>query len=340
MKKVKLNDLGRGVHFFLSDKDTELVAVQPDNGAGVRFSMENLPEGKKVEFVVVRHFPECAEAQSPEGYTLVEAAEDLCQAPFDKGGCNDWREASLRKYLNGEYLDKLLEAFPELKDAAVTFQRDLTSDDGLKDYGTCVDTVSMLTADEYRENRDLYMEDPGTWRWLITPDSTPSGGGSSFARNVYSDGSLGNYDAYIGSGGVRPALYLKSGLLVSVEGVDECKDELTPEQKEMALYEAAVEKFGEKPQLLVAVEEMSELSKALLKYIRNLEFGHGDAEAILENINEERADVAIMLSQLEVIFGENSEAEAEKLDHLADLVGLPRLDLPRKKDDEEDSGIW
>lgn len=340
MKKVKLNDLGRGVHFFLDDKNTEFVAIRPDTGEGVHFSLGNLPEGKRVEFVVIRHFPECAEAQAPDGYTLVEAAEDLFQAPFDKGGCNDWRTSSLRQYLNGSFLDNLLDAFPKLKDAAVTFLRDLTSDDGLKDYGTCVDTVSMLTADEYRENRDLYMEAHGTWRWLITPDSTPSGGGSSFARYVYSGGSLNYNSAYIGLRGVRPVLYLKSGLLVSVEGVDECKDELTPEQKEMALYEAAVEKFGKKPQLLVAIEEMSELSKALLKYIRNLEFDHGDAEAILKNINEERADVAIMLSQLEVIFGENTEAEGEKLDHLADLVGLPRLGLSKKEDDEEGDGIW
>ena len=35
-----------------------------------------------------------------------------------------------------------------------------------------------------------------------------------------------------------------------------------------------------------------------------------------------------------MIFGENSEAEAEKLDHLADLVGLPRLNFPRKEGDE------
>lgn len=30
----------------------------------------------------------------------------------------------------------------------------------------------------------------------------------------------------------------------------------------------------------------------------------------------------------------NSEAEAEKLDYLADLVGLPRLDFPRKEGGE------
>lgn len=312
MKKVKLNDLGRGVHFFL----------------------ENFIEDKKIEFMILRHYPECGEAQAPEGYTLVEAAEDLCQAPFDKGGCNDWREASLRKWLNGGYLDKLLEDFPELKDAAVTFQRDLTADDGLKDYGTCVDTVSLLTADEYRQNRDLYMDPPSTWRWLITPDSTPSGGGSAFARNVDSDGTLGNSNAYRGYRGVRPALYLKSGLLVSVEGVDEDKDEPTPEQKEMALYEAAVEKFGEDAQMLIAVEELGELSKALLKWLRYKNFDHGRREELLKAIAEERADVGIMLNQLEVIFGENSEAEAEKLDHLADLVGLPRLDFPRKEEDK------
>lgn len=311
MKKVKLNDLGRGVHFFL----------------------ENFIEDKKVEFVVVRHFPECGEAQSPEGYTLVEAAEDLCKAAFDNGGCNDWRTASLRKYLHEDYLPKLLESFPELKDAAVTFLRDLTADDGLKDYGTCTDTVSLLTADEYKANRDIYMDPPGTWRWLITPDSTPSGGGSSFARFVYTDGTL--YDnACRGNGGVRPALYLKSGLLVSVEGVDEDKDELTPEQKETALYEAAVEKFGEDAQMLIAVEELGELSKALLKWLRYKNFDQGRRDELLKAIAEERADVGIMLNQLEVIFGENSEAEAEKLDYLADLVGLPRLDFPRKEGGE------
>ena len=312
MKKVELNDLGRGVHFFL----------------------ENFIEDKKVEFVILRHDAEAAENGAPDGYTLVEAAVDLCNAPFDKGGNNDWRYSSLRTWLNGCYLDKLLEDFPKLKDAAVTFQRDLTADDGLKDYGTCVDTVSMLTADEYRENRDIYMDPPGTWRWLITPDSTPSGGGSSFARSVDSGGTLNNDHAFYGRGGVRPVLYLKSDLLVSVEGVDEDKDELTPEQKETALYEAAVEKFGEDAQMLIAVEKLGELSKDLLKWLRYKNFDQGRREELLKAISEERADVSIMLNQLEVMFGENSEAEAEKLDHLADLVGLPRLDFPRKEEDK------
>lgn len=51
--------------------------------------------------------------------------------------------------------------------------------------------------------------------------------------------------------------------------------EMTPEQREMALYEEAVEHFGEKAQILQTVEEMAELTKALLKYIRYKDFGHG-----------------------------------------------------------------
>ena len=92
--------------------------------------------------------------------------------------------------------------------------------------------------------------------------------------------------------------------------------EMTPEQREMALYEEAVEHFGEKAQLLQTVEEMAELAKALLKYIRYKDFGHGDLGDILECINEERADVSIMLNQLQVIFGDNSEDECMKLKHL------------------------
>lgn len=90
---------------------------------------------------------------------------------------------------------------------------------------------------------------------------------------------------------------------------------LTPQQKEMALYEAAVDKWGSHSQILIAIEEMSELTKALLKFIR-----YGEREGVLDAIQEERADVSIMLNQLEVIFGDNSEEECKKLDHLEDLL--------------------
>ena len=85
--------------------------------------------------------------------------------------------------------------------------------------------------------------------------------------------------------------------------------------------EQAVEQFGESAQILMAVEEMSELQKALLKYLRFKDHEQGDEAEILAAISEERADVEIMLNQLHVIFGDNTDMEIAKLEHLCELLG-------------------
>lgn len=274
-----------------------------------------------LEFVVIR----VEEREIPTGHDryFVESTKDLFKAAFDEDGNNNWTDASLRKYLNGPWLDELMENHPALVEGIIPTYRDLTSDDGLKDYGAVLDKVTLLTAQEYRESRDLHMEPPEGWRWLITADSTPSGGGTSFARLVITDGSLYIHYAYSGRYGVRPALTLSSAILVSVKSDDEKPEPLTPQQKEMALYEDAVEKFGEEAQLLMAVEEMSELQKAILKYLRFRNFAQGREEDVMQAIAEERADVEIMLNQLEVIFGDNSDMVCAKLDHLKEIVRGP-----------------
>lgn len=232
-----------------------------------------------------------------------EAAEDIFQAPFDENGNNNWNNASLRERLNGDFLDALEKERPGILEFIVPTYRDLTADDGLNDYGACLDKVTMLTADEYRETRDLHPA-PEHWRWLVTPDGTPASSGTSYVRCVYSDGSLYCNDADDDGRGVRPALTLKSDLLVSVPGTEDGSEEaMTPEQREMALYEAAVEKFGEIAQIDQATEEMAELIVALNKYKRYVNFRQGNKEEILAHIAEERADVEIMLNQLHVILG-------------------------------------
>lgn len=93
-------------------------------------------------------------------------------------------------------------------------------------------------------------------------------------------------------------------------------DEVTMEaQREMAIYEAAITKWGDKAQILMAVEEMAELTKALLKYLR-----YGERPEVLDSIMEERADVEIMLNQLHVIFGDCSEQECAKLSRLENRI--------------------
>lgn len=69
----------------------------------------------------------------------------------------------------------------------------------------------------YRKNRDV-IEPIGDWWWLITPYSTPTAGDAHHVRYVCSGGSLGYHYAYNGRRGLRPALILKSDILVSIEG--------------------------------------------------------------------------------------------------------------------------
>ena len=69
------------------------------------------------------------------------------------------------------------------------------------------------------------------------------------------------------------------------------------------LYKRIHEKFGTKIQLIIAIEEMSELTKELTKTIRGY-----DRQ---ENIIEEIADVRIMIEQLELIFDCHDEVSKQ-----------------------------
>ena len=90
------------------------------------------------------------------------------------------------------------------------------------------------------------------------------------------------------------------------------------------VYEHAIDTYGIKPQMLMVIEEMSELTKAICKFFRV----PGDEvpdKKIIDAIAEETADVTIMLEQLRLILGINDtvcEHMDEKVERLA-----ARLDL-------------
>ena len=99
------------------------------------------------------------------------------------------------------------------------------------------------------------------------------------------------------------------------------------------LYRRALAKWGEGVQMLMVVEEMSELTKAILKTARN-----GNPLQLIVDLMEEAADVEIMLEQMRVIFGDMAENlskrderlrglgvdhfKARKLDRLAERLGV------------------
>lgn len=145
---------------------------------------------------------------------LVLAKESIGNMPFDEGNSNNFPKGTLCKYLNGEFIKKL-KANGADTSAIVPTTIDLTSDDGLKDYGETTQKIFLLTCDMYRKYRSI-IPNLDDWWWLATAYSTESNGYAYLARRVYSDGSLSHYYAYNGNYGVRPAFYLKSSILESL----------------------------------------------------------------------------------------------------------------------------
>lgn len=204
--------------------------------------MKNLAELKQgarflyggVEWVVLEH-------NFIVGAVQALAAEPVFNRAFDNDNRNDWRESSLRRELNGPFLDALIQegANPA---AFLEWESDLTADDGMTDYGTATDKIALLSDSLYRKFRQ-FIPQAETWCWTLTP-WTCNPEYNAFVRYVHSSGTLYYSTAYIGHGGVRPLCYLESSILVSVIG----EEENPAERREQIVQEAAhavMETLGE-----------------------------------------------------------------------------------------------
>lgn len=81
------------------------------------------------------------------------------------------------------------------------------------------------------------------------------------------------------------------------------------------LYKEAISKFGTSAQIIIAMEECSELIKELSKVLRG--------KCNVDNVSEEIADVQIMLEQLKIIFNCGSGVDMWILNkncRIADLI--------------------
>lgn len=158
--------------------------------------------GSKFEFGKI----EFVKLDNAYGGCLCLATNILFKNRFDEDSGNNWEISTLREKLMkviGDYIDT---------GSLVPFDRDLTTDDGLTDYGHCTDTISLLTCDEYRKYRKL-IPNCGEWNWTITAESVIY---SDNVRIVNSGGSLNLSNAYYGNIGVRPLCVLKPDTIVEV----------------------------------------------------------------------------------------------------------------------------
>lgn len=105
--------------------------------------------------------------------------------PFDNNGSNDWRQSSLREYLNSTFVAKLD------KDALYHFRSDLIADNGDAAYGIASDYVGLLSCDLYRKYRNIIPRYEN-WVWTCTPWICRS----THSRNVRSVGPFGELGVY------------------------------------------------------------------------------------------------------------------------------------------------
>ena len=146
----------------------------------------------------------CTKLKEDNGNTYYHTCKPLFSTEF--GDDNNYATSTLRKQLvESDFAKALVETYG---DALVPVTMDLTSLDGLKDYGIVTDIIGVPDINLYRECREnVFVGD--TWYWLSTPNSTPSGVGSSDVQCVYGYGGVNWYDCDY-SGSVRPFFILKS----------------------------------------------------------------------------------------------------------------------------------
>lgn len=116
--------------------------------------------------------------EDEDGNSYMLADDTIDNSKFGKS--NDWRDSIIRENLVN-LAEKIKE---EIGDKLIPIEVDLFSHDGLDDYGTCEDLISILTYDLYRNNRKN-IKPINKWFWLRTPNSTPSGCSSDGVRCVY-----------------------------------------------------------------------------------------------------------------------------------------------------------
>ena len=125
---------------------------------------------------------------------------------------NDWRFSNLNRELNTEFLTTFDQAEGPIRSKDIlTADWSLADHEGGEGYGTIQAKIALLTQTMYEKYADQDLLELDDWWWLITPHA----GDANYARYVSTDGSLYSDSAYLGHNGVRPALYLESGNLVS-----------------------------------------------------------------------------------------------------------------------------
>ena len=145
-------------------KDNENNAIETLNTIKALIASERKPDFTKIKDG--EHFTykdiEFIRLGKEQGGILCITAKIWKTLQFDEDGYNNFKKASICKVLNNEFYP-LLDA-----NDLLTYQMDLTADNGDKSYGSLFVHAGLLSADLYRKYRN-YIPSYNDWIWFCTP---------------------------------------------------------------------------------------------------------------------------------------------------------------------------
>lgn len=194
----------KGQKIELTEEQVEQICAVQNKG---KVKLSDIQEGETFKignhkFLVLEH----------SGDTTAIIRKDLLHKDIEFGSNNNF---------SGSYVAAKCDEFADEIAGVVGAENlvehtvDLTSDDGLKDYGSIKCRCSMLTTNLYRRYIEILDKfKPDRWWWLATAHSTDRHGNSNWVKCVSPAGYI-NYDFCNYGGGVRPFCILKSNIFVS-----------------------------------------------------------------------------------------------------------------------------
>ena len=204
-------------YICINNKKIELTAEQVAQlmGESAKKRLADIEVGDtfmigEYEFIVLEH----DDTLDGDGVTAV-ILKDLYKDDVRFGeNNNNYAESEVRDICE-EFAEKIIELVGD--ENLIEHSVDLTSDDGLDDYGILKNAgASLLTCDMYRRYvRMLDKYKPNKWWWLATPWSTKTHGNESWVKCVSPSGCISSNRYSILNYGVRPFCILKSDIFVS-----------------------------------------------------------------------------------------------------------------------------
>lgn len=196
------------------EKAKELVAMLEEKEIKDKIELSTVAPGGVIElgedeFVVLDHY---------EGGTLV-ISKDFMEENVKFGDNTDFNGSNVQRVLYEDILPKIEEVVR--KDSILSQTVKLTTVDNQDIYKNVSGRIRLLTFDEARKYNPLIVNEEldGYW-WLMTPWT--SKGRWEYPIAVVSPSGGISYGRYFSQGGVRPVLYLKSNIFVSLGGkIDE-----------------------------------------------------------------------------------------------------------------------